>query len=244
LKWSTHIQITAAVAEALAIPPDLTTYLVRGSVDPDRNPDFIIDEGRGFRRIAHHNPSIRLITEYSWISRKLLLRGDIVPALFELGRALHYLQDWCVGYDSGRGHDRLERRMAVHQIDRNDVIRGIKTARSSLKSVRKLLKKVEPKRRATRSLRLAAELSGWLATTVLDTAQGARMRKRYTTGKIGLLVVGIPACTLPAIGWMLGSFSHHSLAGIIFQVCGLTVLLITLQIYRHLREEAKWYGYC
>lgn len=231
------------MAEALAVPPELSRYLVDGSVDPDRNPDFVMHEGGALKRIAHHNPSIQLITEYSWISRKLLLSGDILSGMFELGRALHYLQDWCIGFENGREHDRLEKRMTGHQIDRSDVIRGIRMAKSSTGSIKKLLKKIEPKRRAGRSLRLAAELSGWLAATVLDTSMGDLVKKYCIKWKSVFLFVGIPAGILPFIGWMLGFISMKSPAGMGFLICGFIILLTTFLKYRRLRKEAKWYGY-
>ncbi|MCS7365346.1 MAG: hypothetical protein NDF54_07920 [archaeon GB-1867-035] len=102
MKWKTHRLIAKLIGREFNFSPGLVEILSKGSIDPDIHPDYTY-RVYGYKRVrikkvveSHHNASTSLIMKYIWKSRDAWLNGDTVSALFNLGRALHYVQDKCV----------------------------------------------------------------------------------------------------------------------------------------------------
>jgi len=106
VRAQTHRKIARAVARILGVGDGpLLEAPVSGSVAPDACPEreLAVKVARGgklrfyMRNVRHHATANRgRIMRLIWEARRSWLRGDAVKAAYELGWALHYVQDMCM----------------------------------------------------------------------------------------------------------------------------------------------------
>lgn len=95
MKWATHIRITNEVMGRLGMHLSNEEYnqLKEGVIFPDKS-----------RQFPHHNPhhygKDAEISNFLLTSRSQFLQGDLYSAYFNLGIALHYIQDSFTSYPS------------------------------------------------------------------------------------------------------------------------------------------------
>jgi len=162
MKWTSHAAIARAVSHELSLTRSMEEALREGSIDPDRRPDY----ARG-RRVPHHRAPDWIIVRHCWSARLRLLDGDAAGAAFDLGRALHYVQDRSVDYHTKWGHDRLEEAIADLVPPMEAVASGVDGAESSPRYVESAARSVRPRRRAQEAMRSACLASAGISAAVL-----------------------------------------------------------------------------
>jgi len=114
LKWKDHTRIAQLVATAFNLP---TQPLTEGAVAPDKF------------RVAHephHAKDIEKIMRELKTARKFYLNGKIPDLSYQLGVALHYIQDACVGKGFlGISHEDIENEVSSLRIPVNAVKAGL-----------------------------------------------------------------------------------------------------------------------
>ncbi|HIP57916.1 MAG TPA: hypothetical protein EYH00_01235 [Archaeoglobus profundus] len=93
MKWETHKAITRAVCYKLGIRS--AEKIVNASILPDRSPDFIYVKKKKVKVVHHDRKALELAFEYLKKARKAYMKKD-EKYIEYLGRALHYIQDYCV----------------------------------------------------------------------------------------------------------------------------------------------------
>jgi hypothetical protein len=238
LKWYTH----AAIAEAIARSLDLSEWeeraLVEGTLDPDINPDLL---GEPFGvKMSHHHPINSVILDYIWEARSDLLMGDRPLALLKLGRALHYVQDKCVGFSSWSEHDRKEAQLEEKDPDLKAIRKGVKASRPSPRFVQKVVEGVNPQRRASKAMSSACYASAAIAATVLLLPP--RTGSEESRGSL----VGVRAATaLVFLLFSIGLYGHFFLDHpILVVLCPLSLLLVIVILIDRGRERDRmlWNG--
>lgn len=150
MKRSTHKAIARAAACAVHLKGGAFEALLRGSVDPDLNPDeephFKLGRGGRFyvakKNVKHHTVLNReRVIKLLWSARKCFLNGRRVEACFLLGRAIHYAQDMCVG---AVNHDTTEAELEVMPIPTSYINEAVKMCRQSPAFIERILMKLEP----------------------------------------------------------------------------------------------------
>jgi len=114
VKAKTHIAIAGAVARALRLDKALADALKDGVTAPDRHPERFLNF-----RVKHHSPNFPVIMSRLWRARCLWLKGRRVKAAYELGWALHYVQDRCVGrmfWEDAAAHSAVEAEVARFKV--------------------------------------------------------------------------------------------------------------------------------
>jgi len=113
MKWKTHRAITDKVLRHLGLGEDVVEACLEGVVEPDRGADFSLTlNSRGRLRLvrrAHHS-FLRSLDSLAHIyrARKCVLEGRYRDAGYNLGLALHYIQDRCIKEAFFMDHGELE----------------------------------------------------------------------------------------------------------------------------------------
>ena len=83
--WKTHIRITKDVVDRLGVrlTGDEYHWLKEGVIAPDKNRD----------QQVHHYGCEEIISQHLNVARSSFLRNDYNHSLYNLGVALHYIQD-------------------------------------------------------------------------------------------------------------------------------------------------------
>jgi hypothetical protein len=244
LKWKNHTSIARIISRELELPRVLEDVLVEGSVDPDRYPDLMrSDRGEdGWRKVPHHSPTTSLILDYVWRARGSIVNGDESVGMFNLGRAMHYLQDRTVGFSSKKQHDRKEKQIGEWEVDPQAIRHGISDAFSSPRYVNGLVRGVKPTKQAGRAMRYACYDSAALAAAVIGTREAPKcLAKRSRRSRRMNAVVLISAFVLTIFGIYnyLETTELKFLALILIAVV-FGVASSTLRNRR--KEEARWFG--
>ncbi|ALU12532.1 hypothetical protein EYM_04925 [Ignicoccus islandicus DSM 13165] len=93
MKWSDHRRVTEYVLQAIPLSFGEKEKIVESNVMTDKYPDFV--DGR---RVAHHSEEgLKVGLAYLKEAKNKYDRKESYE--IELGRALHYLQDYCVEND-------------------------------------------------------------------------------------------------------------------------------------------------
>ena len=82
--WKTHLKISFEVLNrlGLSLSPEVTMHFKDGIIAPDQWKDY-----------PHHYGKSEEIKRYLLKARRYFLKDDFVNAFFQLGVALHYIQD-------------------------------------------------------------------------------------------------------------------------------------------------------
>ena len=93
--WKTHIRIANEILHRLGIPKNSiqASRLKEGSIIPDKWRDY-----------PHHHGKSGTIQRYILDARRFFLAGDLANACFNLGVALHYVQDSYTSLSSRSKH--------------------------------------------------------------------------------------------------------------------------------------------
>ncbi len=135
MKWSDHRRITEYVCKSYGLDFEITKKVVEASILPDIEPDYIWVKGKRRvykKRVSHHSlEGLRVGLRYLKLARANYVRG--LDFTVELGKALHYIQDFCVSphrrfliffwRDYGY-HERVENEICGIPIDGKFVKRG------------------------------------------------------------------------------------------------------------------------
>jgi hypothetical protein len=113
MKWRTHRAITDKVLRHLGLGEDVVEACLEGVVEPDRRADFSLTlNSRGRLRLARrtHHSFLRNLDSLAYIykARKCVLEGRYRDAGYNLGLALHYIQDRCIKEAFFIDHGELE----------------------------------------------------------------------------------------------------------------------------------------
>jgi len=249
VKWKTHRMIAKVIGDEFNFPPKLVRVLSRGSIDPDIHPDYTY-RVYGYRRtkirktaISHHNVSTSLIMKYIWKSRDAWLKGDMEDALFNLGRALHYVQDKCVSKGFlGLFHDKIEKNLSEASLPKYSFSDIKKDAKSSPRFIKNVLNSLSPEKDAYKILEKAITTSILITASTLGSKEIPKelleayknAKQKFTkrtkpisigVGLISSILLFIYNPPLFPIGLLLGYVIYWSDRN-----------------YHNLKEEARWYG--
>jgi hypothetical protein len=173
MKWVTHLRIARAIGYALGIGKELTDLLCEASISPDKNPDECLHISFGGKtrasRLPHHIPKPSLIMHYVRLARKAFLQSDNSKAIYNLGRALHYIQDMSLTSKfTDMTHSSRELEASNFQIMYEAINKGIAYARPSPTLIEELVKKIKPKTEPDEILWQATLCSTIVAKAVLS----------------------------------------------------------------------------
>lgn len=244
LKWKNHTSIVKAISRELELPIVLEDVLVEGSIDPDRYPDLMLSNRSNaqWRRVPHHSPTTSLIMDYVWRARRCMMEGEESVGMFNLGRALHYLQDRTVRFSTKRQHDRKERKIGDWEVDYQAIRSGVRDAVSSPRYVNRLVGGIKPTKQAGRVMRHACYDSAALAAAVIGTREVPKgLANRARRSRWMNMVVLITMFILT----MFGVYNFLETNKLVF--LGLAsiaaVLAVASSAVRAKRKgEARWFG--
>jgi hypothetical protein len=247
MKWRNHLDIADAVADALSLSPYQREVLRQASVEPDKNGERVLRfdrKGQPYLRwMRHHRPEVEVIESLAWKGRLAFLEGREDDAIWCLGKALHFLQDYCVSIGPfGVRHDGNEDAISEYRVSRETVVSAVRGSTVSVAFMRQCLRSVKPCRDPMMALNQAGIFSGALAASVLrgtspdrgllDEWQRTRRRFRLAVIPVSLLIaVGAPAMSLLANEPLIALFALPA--------------LLAPWYYRHycfLKEEMAWFG--
>jgi hypothetical protein len=246
MKWKNHLEIANAVSDQLGLPEELRRVLRQGSIQPDREGDkTVVREGALLkrRRVRHHHASKRFIRKLLWKARTAYLEGKEEDALWNLGRALHYVQDRSVATGPwGWFHDRRESEIGLrHGLPRAFEIGEEASAPSPL-FIELCLRSLSPRRDSGAAMHQACMLSSALAFSVMSNPIASiKMRMEIELSERMLRMVAIPlaiamAASISSIGILLGQPILVALA-----LPPTALVLILGARRRRLRMEAGWF---
>ena len=245
MRAQTHRKIARAVACVLGIGDGpLLEALVSGSVAPDACPEreLAVRVTRGgrvrlySRNVRHHTTANRgRIMRFIWDARRSWLRGDAVKAAYNLGWALHYVQDMCV---SPVGHWESEVEAAGAPVPLGLMRAAAARARPSPSYVESVLLALGPLKGAS-ALTNASVASACIAAAVLgpseppiglvEEEEGLRGRHVKCVSAAALLALlgaaAIAAFPPASIAFFAGALASYCLDG----------------KYRRVRRELKWF---
>jgi len=170
MKWETHKRITGAVCKAL----NLSGKVVDASTLPDQHNEFAELPNGKHVRIAHHSRmALRAAWRHLKNARKLLLTGRDYS--YELGMALHYIQDYVVDptrgifvfkWRSDAAHDRREKELAKQPVSELAITEGIKIRDPN--TLKELIFSIKRERDPERIMYTAAMVSSAAASVVAN----------------------------------------------------------------------------
>ena len=244
MKWAVHRRLASALAASLTQLRGVERQLLEGVVEPDVVRDTKIVSGRRRLRevpVKHHGAdAVKWAYKYAWRARIAWLKGDRGSAAKLLGRALHYVQDYCVG----RGllidrHEQLEELSAEDEFLIEDSVHLVYEASCRPIEDPYLLEgyiaSLKPQKKDHRAmLREAAIATGVVGSTVLNIgpcpeAFLEQARSRFKLRLIGLAAVAGAALMLAAIHPLL-IFASPALGYVIDWP------------YRRSLTRLRWYG--
>jgi len=241
--------IAKLIGREFSFPPKLVRVLSDGSIDPDIHPDYTY-RVYGYRHVkvrrtaeSHHNASTSLIMKYVWKSRDAWLKGNVDGALFNLGRALHYVQDKCVSKGFlGLFHDRIERNLSEANLPEYPFNKVKRKAKASPHFVKNVLNSLRPEKDADKILEKAITTSILITAATLGSKEIPKeLLEAYENAKQKFTKRTKPA----AIGIGLISTILLLMFDPLFFPIGLILGYIIYwsdRNYHNLKEEAKWYG--
>ena len=250
MRWSTHRAIARAAARMIGLGGGELSSLLRGVVDPDRNPERTVKVkvGRGSRvytravPVSHHNPSIGMIMRHVWRARRSLLAGDAESAAYWAGWAVHYVQDKCAGKGPlGLRHGPVEEGAAHVPIDEDLVRRGVRGAACSPNFVRRVIGAVKPSTSPVRAVEEAVLASSAILAAIFGpTRPPPRLMAEYREAakRHGKILIGIAGSLMAA----LASAAVNLPPLILFSAAAAGGLYLADGRYRELRDEAGWFG--
>lgn len=247
MKWVTHLRIARAIGYALGIGKELTDLLCEASISPDKNPDEYLHISFGGKtrasRLPHHIPKPSLIMHYVWLARKAFLQSDYSKAIYNLGRALHCIQDMSLTSKfTNMTHSSRELEASNFQIMYEAINKGIAYARPSPTLIEELVKKIKPKTEPDEILWQATLCSTIVAKAVLSEKEAPsalkssfkRVNERHRKIVIPI-AIGICAVSLVASLALL-----NPLPMIIGPILSYLTNALDLQ-YHKLKKEIEWF---
>jgi hypothetical protein len=248
MKWRNHLDIADAVADALSFSPYQREVLRQASVEPDKNGERVLRfdrKGQPYLRwMRHHHPEVEVIESLAWKGRIAFLEGREDDAIWCLGKALHFLQDYCVSFGVfGMRHDGSEDAISEIQVSWGTVASGVRGAKVSVTFMRECLWSIKPCRDPEVALDQAGIFSGALAASVLrGRIPGRILLEEWRHARRLFWMVIIPASFSVAVGAPLLSLLLNE---------PLVALLILPAIlapwsYRHywfLKKEMAWFSF-
>jgi hypothetical protein len=246
MKWRNHLDIADAVADALSLSSYHREVLRQASVEPDRNGERVLHfdrKGQPYLRwMRHHRPEVAVIESLAWKGRLAFLEGREDDAIWCLGKALHFLQDYCVSIGPfGTGHDGSEEAISEHRVSQETVVSGARGAKVSVAFMRECLRSIKPCRDPMMALNQASLFSGALAASVLrGRAPNRRLLEEWQRTRRRFRMAIIPISSSVAIGAPLAALlANEPLIALI-----LLPALLAPWSYRHywfLKEEMAWF---
>ena len=244
MKWAVHRRLASALAASLTQLRGVERQLLEGVVEPDVVRDTKIVSGRRRLRevpVKHHGvDAVKWAYEYAWRARMAWLKGDRGSAAKLLGRALHYVQDYCVG----RGllidrHEQLEELSAEDEPLIEDSAHLVHEAsRRPIEDpylLEDYIASLKPQKKDHRAmLREAAIATGVVGSTVLNVAPCPeafleQARSRFKLRLAGLAVAAAAALVFAAINPLL-IFASPALGYVVDWP------------YRRSLTRLRWYG--
>ena len=145
-----------------------------GVVAPDRHPEreLQVRMGRGGRvyvregYVSHHGDTHKLAVRHMWAARRLWLQGRSCEAAYQLGCALHYLQNRYIGKRFLESFEEAEARLAESRVPSATVEEVLEASRCSAAFAEAVVYAAKPVK-GNRALLEAAAASASLASAVL-----------------------------------------------------------------------------
>jgi hypothetical protein len=216
-------------------------------VEPDKNGERVLRFDRKcqpyLRWMRHHRPEVEVIESLAWKGRHAFLEGRDDDAIWCLGKALHFLQDYCVSIGPfGMGHDDSEDAISEYRVSRRTVFSAVCGAKVSVAFMRECLRSVKPCHDPTIALNQAGLFSGALAASVLrGRAPNRGLLEEWQRTRRRFRLMIIPVSFSAAVGAPLMSILANEPLIALFALPA----LLAPWSYRHywlLKEEMAWFG--
>jgi len=221
--------------------------LRQASVEPDKNGERVLRfdrKGQPYLRwMRHHRPEVQVIESLAWKGRLAFLEGREDDAIWCLGKALHFLQDYCVSVGPfGMGHDGCEEAISEYRVSQETVVSAVRGSTVSAAFVRECLRSVRPCRDPMTALNQATIFSGALAASVLrGRTPDRRLLEEWQRTRRRFRLVIVPISFPVAVGAPLISFIVNEPLIALFMLPA----LLAPWSYRHywfLKDEMAWFG--
>lgn len=241
-----HIKIAKVLFKNVCLPEEFEVFFIEGITAPDkwrhRNP-----------RLRHHCVSGSRIFYYIMNARSFYIRGDLRSCLYNLGIALHYIQDAYIPSPRTkfrrRIHASLEKSMKNLSIPHEEVSAGFSLANSSPKFVKKVISEIKWVYDPKVALGNAVKTSATIMAAVFGPKELPEgFQAKYAIAKREHRKYIVTGWLTFLTGFLTGAFMWI----IIHQLLSLLVLIISIIIslaivrsderFYELEEEASWYG--
>lgn len=185
MRWRSHTRIARAVADVLGIHGAEREALARGSIEPDKTPDYEYRVGRRGKiytaRAPHHKISTKIIMRNLYDARRYHLRGNRTAAMRCLGRAMHYLHDRVTGKGFlGLFHDRVEEKVKNTGVDYYSIKKGAEDSIPLPTEIERAINAFAVRsNRPEEIMRRACYISGYVAKAVLAPAVNRELVDEY-----------------------------------------------------------------
>jgi hypothetical protein len=247
MRWKNHVDIASAVAERLALSPELRKVLKQGVLQPDWEGDKVLRLDRNAlpyrKRVRHHRARKRFIRGLLWKARLAHLEGREEDAVWCLGRALHYVQDGSVAVGPFHiFHDGREAELGRRKVMPQAMRLGEECALPSPLFVDLCLRSLAPKRSAKASMYQACLLSSALSCAVLSPPASS-LRLAIDTRKAAgrHRAVFIPLAVIAGLSSALLLLQLDTPLLVPISALLAYLILRSDRTYYHLRCESRWF---
>jgi hypothetical protein len=250
MKWKTHRIIAKILGKEFGLPPNLINLLIKGSIDPDIHPDYTY-RIYGYKRFKvyrvaqpHHNAPTNLIMNYIWKARYAWLKEDLEDTMFNIGKALHYIQDKCVSKGFlGLFHESIEEKLSETKLANEYFTKEKTMAKSSPHFIKEIINSLNAEEEGERILKKALHISAIIMASIMSDKnipeklynEYLHVKKRYKRKTFPIaIVIGLTSIVL-----------FYSFLGLYTLFTGLLIGYTVQWLdrkYHYLKEEARWYG--
>ncbi len=242
MRREVHVKIAKALFKRLNLPKRYEKFFIRGITRPD---ELLLKakRRRRYARRRHHYISSSVF-DYVLKARLNYVKGDISSCLYNLGIALHFVQDAHIPPPGRRyrrkTHDTLERRIMYLPIPEDEITEGFNVSQSSPEFVKKIISEIKWTYEPELALRKAVRASAAITAAVFGPKEPPEdLKMKYMAAKEDHKKLTMAGCLVFLLGAVLGIFLGPLMFFLV--IPGILILMSDQQFYR-LREKAIWYG--
>jgi len=236
-----HVEIAKALFKKLCLPKEYENVFVKGITIPDewrlKNP-----------KRKHHYISSSVF-EYIMQARFYYIRGDIPSCLFNLGIALHFVQDAHIPSPRTKFrrkiHAALERKIERLSIPQEEIATSFNLAHSSPEFVKEIISKIKWIYEPELALLKAVKASAAITAAVFGPKDPPKnLQTKYVIAKRNHRKYVVAGWATFLIGSILSLFLDPFIVPLmvfVFGIIGLVIVSRDKQFYE-LKEKAVWYG--
>lgn len=238
-----HKDITSKVCDFLKLDEELKNILLKAVIIPDKNRDYTFKiKGKKiyFSHENHHKVNRDKIIDSLFVARMNFLSSQLKEAMWNLGIALHYIQDICM--ESGNLHDERESSLRISLID-NIKIKNIEEIKT-FDNMKKLIYSIKSKRSSSSIIKDAYYYSLVVSKSIF-TKQSIPMdllekyektKEEYNNKKYISLLILITSI-------ILSLAVRNFILFIIGFTISVTNIIASQKEFEKIEKEVVWFGF-